>query len=103
LETDIDRALAQLINLGFMRSERQLNLGVEIVANAGEDQIMINATSERPTVAHTRCERLSSELADLPAPADLQFHLLHNIARAFGFAVDFTHRETSTNLTFRRG
>jgi len=52
LETDIDRALAQLINLGPLRLERQLNLGVEIVVNSDADQIRINATSERTAMAY---------------------------------------------------
>ena len=51
LETDIDRALAQLINLGPLRLERQLRLGGEIVVNADADQILINATSERTAMA----------------------------------------------------
>ena len=73
--------------------ERHLTLGGAIDLNADADQIMINAISEKLTVAHPSWERLSSELEDLPAPADGQYNLLHNIAHTYGFAVDFTHRE----------
>jgi hypothetical protein len=33
----------------------------------------------------------------------VQFHLLPNIAGAYGFAVEFNHRDTLSTLTFRRG
>jgi hypothetical protein len=50
-----------------------------------------------------RWERLSSDPGMLPAPADVQFHRIPNIAGAYGFAVEFNHRETLTTLFFRRG
>lgn len=103
LESAIDRTWAQLIYMGLMCVERQLTLGGTIDVAADADQIKITATSERPTVAHPGWERLSSELGELPTPADVQFHLLPNIAAAYGFAVEFNHRETITTLTFRRG
>jgi hypothetical protein len=85
--------------------ERQLTLGgtITVAANADHIRIRITAISERTTVAHPGWERLSSDLKELPAPADVQFHLLTNIAGAYGFAVEFNHRETITTLTFRRG
>ena len=86
-----------------MRVERQLTLDGTIDVTADANQIKITATSERPTVAHPGWERLTSDLDELPAPADVQFHLLPNIAGAYGFAVEFNHRETLTTLTFRRG
>jgi len=103
LENAIDRTWAQVIYMGLMCVERQLTLGGTIDVTADADQIKITATSERPTVAHPGWERLSSDLDALPAPADVQFHLLPNIAGAYGFAVEFNHRETLTTLTFRRG
>ena len=98
----IDRTWAQVIYMGLMCVERQLTLGGTIDVTADANQIKITATSERPTVAHTGWERLTSDLDELPAPADVQFHLLPNIAGAYGFAVEFNHRETLTTLTFRR-
>ena len=103
LGSAIDRTWAQVIYMGLMCVERQLTLGGTMDVTAEADQIKIIASSERPTVAHPRWERLSSELGELPAPADVQFHLLPNIAGAYGFAVEFNHRETITTLTFRRG
>ena len=103
LESAIDRTWAQVIYMGLMCVERQLTLGGTIDVTADADYINIIATSERPTVAHPGWERLSSDLDELPAPADVQFHLLSNIAGAYGFAVEFNHRETLTTLTFRRG
>ena len=83
--------------------ERQLTLGGTIDVEADSDNIKITATSEQPTVAHPGWERISSDLGALPAPADVQFHLIPNIAGPYGFAVEFNHRETLTTLTFRRG
>jgi len=103
LESAIDRTWAQVIYMGLMCVERQLTLGGTMDVTAEADQIKIIASSERPTVAHPGWERLSSELGELPAPADVQFHLLPNIAGAYGFAVEFNHRETITTLTVRRG
>ena len=103
LENAIDRTWTQLIYMGLMCVERQLTLGGTIDVTADADQIKITASSERPTVSHPGWERLSSDLRELPAPADVQFHLLPNIAAAYGFAVEFNHRETITTLTFRRG
>ena len=103
LEYAIDRTWAQLIYMGLMCVERQLTLGGTIDVTADADQIKITASSERPTVAHPGWERLSSDLRELPAPADVQFHPLPNIAAAYGFAVEFNHRETLTTRTFRRG
>ena len=103
LESAMDRTWAQVIYMGLMCVERQLTLGGTIDVTADADHIKITATSERPTVAHPGWERLSSDLDELPAPADVQFHLLPNIAGAYGFAVEFNHRETLTTLTFRRG
>jgi len=103
LESAIDRTWAQVIYMGLMCVERQLTLGGTIDVTADTDHIKITATSERPTVAHLGWERLSPDLDELPAPADVQFHLLPNIAGAYGFAVEFNHRETLTTLTFRRG
>ena len=102
LESAIDRTWAQVIYMGLMCVERQLNLGGTIDVTADTDHIKSTATSERPTVAHPGWERLSSDLDELPAPADVQFHLLPNIAGAYGFAVEFNHRETLTTLNFRR-
>ena len=83
--------------------ERQLTLGGTIDVVADSDNIKITTTSERPTVAHPGWERIFSDLGALPAPADVQFHLIPNIAGAYGFAVEFNHRETLTILFFRRG
>lgn len=83
--------------------ERQLTLGGTIDVVADSDNIKITATSERPTVAHPGWERLSSAPGVLPAPAVVQFHRIPNIAGAYGFAVEFNHRETLTILFFRRG
>ena len=99
----VNRTWAQLIYMGLMCVERQLTLGGTIDVTADTDHIKITATSERPTVAHPGWERLSSDLDALPAPADVQFHLLPNIAGAYGFAVEFNHRDTITTLSFRRG
>ena len=98
-----DRTWAQVIYVGLMCVERQLTLGGTIDVTADANQIKITATSERPTVAHPGWERLTSDLDEFHAPADVQFHLLPNIAGAYGFAVEFNHRETLTTLTFRRG
>ena len=103
LESAIDRTWAQVIYMGLMCVQRQLTLGGTIDVTADTDHIKITATSEQPTVAHPGWERLSSDLDELPAPADVQFHLLPNIAGAYGFAVEFNHRETLTTLNFRRG
>ena len=103
LESAIDRTWARVIYMGLMFVERQLTLGGTIDVTADADHIKITATSERPTVAHPDWERLSCDLGALPAPAGVQFHLLPNIAGAYGFAVEFNHRETLTTLTFRRG
>ena len=105
LESVIDRTWAQVIYMGLMCVERQLTLGgtTTVAADADHIRIRITATSERPSVAHPGWERLSSDLKELPAPADVQFHLLTNIAGAYVFAVEFNHRETITTLTFRRG
>ena len=103
LESAIDRTWAQVIYMGLMCVERQLTLGGTIDVSADANLIKITATSERPTVAHPGWERLSCDLDELPAPVDVQFHLLPNIAGAYGFAVEFNHRETLTTLTFRRG
>ena len=103
LESAIDRTWAQVIYMGLMCVERQLTLGGTLDVTADADHIKIIATSERPTVAHPGWERLSSDLDELPAPADVQFHLLPKIAGAYGVAVEFNHRETLTPLTFRRG
>ena len=89
--------------MGLMCVERKLTLGGTIDVTADADHIKITATSERPTVAHPGWEQLSSDLDELPAPADVQFHLLPNITGSYGFAVEFTHRETLTTLTFSRG
>ena len=99
----MDRTWAQVIYMGLMCVERQLTLGRTIYVTADADHIKITATSERQTVAHPRWERLSSDLDALPAPADVQFHLIPNIAGAYGSAVEFNHRDTITTLTFRRG
>ena len=82
LESAIDRTWAQVIYMGLMCVERQLTLGGTIDVTADANQIKITATSERPTVAHPGGVRLSSDLDELPAPADVQFHLLPNIAGA---------------------
>lgn len=103
LENAIDRTWAQVIYMGLMCVERQLTLGGLIEVTTDEDHIKITATSERTTVAQPGWERLSSDLGALPAQADVQFHLLPNFAGAYGFAVEFNHRETFTTLTFRRG
>ena len=105
LESAIDRTWAQVIYMGLMCVERQLTLGgtTTVAADADHIRIRITATSERLSVAHPGWERLSSDLKELPAPADVQFHLLTNIAGAYVFAVEFNHRETITTLTFRRG
>ena len=103
LENAIDRTWAQVIYMGLMCVERQLTLGGAIDVTADADYIKITATSGRPTVAHPGWERLSSNLDAFPAPADVQFHLLPNVAGAYGFAVEFIHRETITTLKFRRG
>ena len=103
LESAIDRTWAQLINMRLMCVERQLTLGGTIDVVADSDNIKITATSEQPTVAHPGWERLSSEPGVLPAPAVVQFHRIPNIAGAYGFAVEFNHRETLTILFFRRG
>ena len=103
LENAIDLTWAQVIYVGLMCVERQLTLGGTIDVTANTDHIKITATSERPTIAHRGWERLSSDLDELPAPADVQFHLLPNVADAYGFAVEFNHRETITTLNFRRG
>jgi histidine phosphotransferase ChpT len=103
LENAIDLTWAQVIYMGLMCVERQLTLGGTIDVTANTNHIKITATSERPTVAHPGWERLSSDLDELPAPADVQFHLLPNVADAYGFAVEFNHRETITTLNFRRG
>ena len=99
----IDRTWAQVIYMGLMCVEQQLTLGGLIEVTTDEDHIKITATSERPTVAHPVWERITSDLDELPAPADVQFHLLPNIAGAYGFAVEFNQRETFTTLTFKRG
>ena len=103
LESAIDRTWAQLIYMGLMCVERQLTLGETIDVEADSDNIKITATSEQPTVAHPGWERIFSDLGAVPVPADVQFHLIPNIAGAYGFAVEFNHRETLTTLTFRRG
>ena len=103
LENAIDLTWAQVIYMGLMCVERQLTPGGTIDVTANTNHIKITATSERPTVAHPGWERLSSDLDELPAPADVQFHLLPNVADAYGFAVEFNHRETITTLNFRRG
>ena len=103
LENAIDRTWAQVIYMGLMCVERQLTLDGLIEVTTDEDCIKITATSERPTVAHPGWEPLSSDLGALPAPADVQFHLLPNFAGAYGFAVEFNHRETFTTITFKRG
>jgi hypothetical protein len=82
LESAIDRTWARVIYMGLMCVERQLTLGRTIDVTADTDHIKITATSERPTVAHPGWERLSSDLDALPARADVQFHLLPNIAGA---------------------
>lgn len=102
-ENAIDRTWAQMIYMGLMCVERQLTLGGTIGVTADVDNVKITATSERPTVAHPGWERLSSDLDAPPAPADVQFHLLPNVADAYGFAVEFNHRETITTLNFRHG
>lgn len=102
-ENAIDRTWAQVIYMGLMCVGRQLTLGEKIDVTADVDNVRITATSERPTVAHTGWERLSSDLDASPAPAKVQFHLLPNVADAYGFAVEFNHRETITTLNFRRG
>ena len=103
LENAIDRTWAQVIYMGLMCVERQLTLGGTIDVAADADQIKITATSERPTVARPGWERLSYDPGMLPAPADVQFQRIPNIAGAYGFAVEFNHGETLTTLTFRRG
>lgn len=89
--------------MGLMCVERQLTLGGTIDVTADVDNVKITATSERPTVAHPGWERLSSDLDAPHAPADVQFHLLPNVADAHGFAVEFNHRNTITTLNFRHG
>ena len=103
LESAIDRTWAQLIYMGLMCVERQLTLGETIDVEADSVNIKITATSEQPTGAHPGWERIFSDLGAVPVPADVQFHLIPNIAGAYGFAVEFNHRETLTTLTFRRG
>ena len=103
LESAIDRTWARVIYMGLIFVERQLTLGGTIDVTADADHIKITATNERPTVAHPGWERLSSDLDELPAPADVQFHLLPNVADAYGFAVEFNHRDTITTLNFRHG
>ena len=95
--------MGQVVFMWLLCVERQLTHCGSIEVTTDEDHIRITATSERPTVAHPGWERLSSALGALPAPADVQFHLLPNVAGAYGFAVEFTHRETFTTLAFRRG
>ena len=103
LENAIDRTWAQVIYMGLMCVGRQLTLGGTIDVTADVDNVKITASSERPTVAHPGWERLSSDLDELLAPADVQFHLLPNVVGAYGFAVEFNHRETITTLNFKRG
>ena len=102
-ENAIDQTWAQVIYMGLMCVERQLTLGGTIDVTADVDNVKITATSERPTVAHPGWERLSSDFDAPPALADVQFHLLPNVADAYGFAVEFNYRETITTLNFRHG
>ena len=97
----MDRTWAQILYLGLMSMERQLTLGGSLTVSANADHLEIIATSERATVTHPGWERLFNQGNDLPAPADVQFHLLPMVSKAYGFTLNFRHHEIQTTLSFR--
>jgi len=101
LTWEMDRTWAQILYLGLMSMERQLTLGGSLTVSAKADHLEIIATSERATVTHPGWERLFNQANDLPAPADVQFHLLPMVSKAYGFTLNFRHHEIQTTLSFR--
>ncbi len=101
MDPEMDRTWAQILYLGLMSMERQLTLGGSLTVSANADHLEIIATSERATVTHPGWERLFNQANDLPAPADVQFHLLPMVSKAYGFTLNFRHHEIQTTLSFR--
>lgn len=103
ISAEIDRTWAQIVYLTLMCLERQLTLGGAINTAISQEQISLIASAERATIAHPEWKRLSSDALPAPTPADVQFHLLPHIARAYGFSLDFAHRETRTTIVLNSG
>ena len=80
-----------------------LTLGGAVNIAISQEQISLTASAERATIAHPGWKRLSSDALPAPTPADVQFHLLPHIARAYGFSLDFAHRETRTTIVLNSG
>ena len=101
MDPEMDRTWAQILYLGLMSMERQLTLGGSLNVSAEADHLEIIATSERATVPHPGKERLFNQGDDLPAAADVQFHLLPKVSEAYGFTLNFRQHEIQTTLYFR--
>jgi hypothetical protein len=101
MDPEMDRTWAQILYLGLMSMERQLTLGGSLTVSAKKDHLEIIATSERETVTHPGWERLFNQGDDLTVPADVQFHLLPMVSKAYGFSLNFRHHEIQTTLSFK--